>query len=455
MNFKSLFVLDNYTSRIKVLQKKRKIIQLQKLKSESTKIFRTWIINDHKISSDSKQYLSGKYFIFGIPVDLENIDWHKDLFSGFTYPLKRFDRLNTHQYFNKGIELVFPWEQSRFYFGPHLAQKYFVTGNDKYYLQFKNLTLDWIEKNPFLLGVNWLSTMDVAIRAVNWIVTVNLFYDLFKNDPEFEKILSKSLIMHGKYITAFPLIEKGGLTTNHTTSAYTGLLFLALSLKDYQESGQWLEEAVAGLESCINSQIYEDGVDFEGSIPYHRLVLELFAYSAIVSLSNGSDFSKDYFKKLFKMFEYTAAYIDQNGHAPQVGDNDSGRVLIFNTDENNNPYGNEHDHSYLLHLGESIFNYRFPTQCTNSDKSVLQFIPGINKVDLTNLTIKPRATGKSISFENGGAYILKNDKISLLVSCFPTGQNGKGGHNNLDAGSFTLSLNGNRSEEHTSELQSH
>ena len=30
------------------------------------------------------------------------------------------------------------------------------------------------------------------------------------------------------------------------------------------------------------------------------------------------------------MFEFTAAYMDENGNAPQVGDNDSGRLLIFN-----------------------------------------------------------------------------------------------------------------------------
>ena len=97
----------------------------------------------------------------------------------------------------------------------------------------------------------------------------------------------------------------------------------------------------------------------------------------------------------------------------------------------------------MLHVGESIFNYKFPTQCTYSDSSVLQFIPEINKVDLAKLNIKSRATDKSIKFEDGGVYILKNSKFSLLISCFPLGQNGKGGHNNLDVGSFTLSIDGN------------
>ena len=37
---------------------------------------------------------------------------------------------------------------------------------------------------------------------------------------------------------------------------------------------------------------------------------------------------------------------------------------------------------------------------------------------------------------------MKNNKFDLLVSCFPIGQKGKGGHNHLDTGSFALSIKG-------------
>ena len=81
------------------------------------------------------------------------------------------------------MELVFPWELSRFYFGINLAQKYFINEDRYYYEIFGNRLHDWIEKNPFLYGVNWLSTMDVAIRAVNWIVAINLFRENFFLKP--------------------------------------------------------------------------------------------------------------------------------------------------------------------------------------------------------------------------------------------------------------------------------
>ena len=370
MKIKRFFIIDNYAVRLKRLKKRIKIYRLTKLRFTNTSINRIWtIVEDKKF--DLPFNIKNEYSIFGIKINLEGeINWHQDKFSGFKYPLKRFDKINAVQWFDQGIELVFPWEVSRFYFGINLSQKYTITKDLYYYELFKKLVNNWIDSNPYLYGVNWLSTMDSAIRAVNWIIAVNLFASLYEKDNiVFKNKFTVSLTEHAEYIYSFPLIEKGGLTTNHTTSAYTGLLFLALSLIEHSKSDLWLKTAVQGLEKCIQDQVYDDGTDFEGSIPYHRLVLELFAFSAIIAHSNGVKFSNKYYEKLFKMFEFTAAYIDSKGNAPQTGDNDSGRLLIFNALDND-PYEYEHDHSYLLNLGEHIFEYRFKSKCIKRDEVI-------------------------------------------------------------------------------------
>ncbi len=375
------------------------------------------------------------YKVFGKEVNLTNINWHKDYFCGFEYPKKRYDRIKISRYFDKGIDIKFPWEVSRFYFAIPLVQNFLITKDLKYYNQFKKLIFSWITNNPFCYGINWVCTMEVAIRAINWIVAVNLFEPILKKDNIFEKQIIKSLIQHAEYISSFPEIYKNGHTTNHAISDYVGLLFLALTLKEHPKSEKWLKQAKEGLLQCMDYQVYDDGVDFEGSIPYHRLVLELFGYAALVCRANDIALPNCYYKKLFKMFEYTDAYVDYNGNASQVGDNDSGRVLIFHE-------SNECDHSYLLDLGEHIFDYTFISQCRKRNMEFRTFLPKIQKINIDRINIKPRETGKSIVFESGGAYILKNKNISLFVSLFPVGLNGRGGHNHLDIGSFTLSYKG-------------
>ena len=438
---KKFLIPSNYASKYKKIRKSFEVGKLQASIVHPREFNFIWNVEPSKADFSNFTFSDADiYYIFGLPIDLNNIDWHTDKFSYFTYPKKRFDKLNARQYFDKGIDLVFPWEQSRFYFGIHLAQKYFATNDTKYYRQFRNLVLDWIDKNHFLHGVNWLSTMDIAIRAMNWIVTANLFKKLFVKDVEFKSKLSKSLIKHGNYINSFLPVYQNGLTTNHTTSSYAGLLFLGLTFKNKS----WTQKAIEGITGCMINQVYDDGVDFEGSIPYHRLVLEMFAYSAILARANKIDFPGSYYSKLFKMFEFSAAYIDHKGNAPQVGDNDSGRALIFNTSANNNPYDNEHDHSYLLELGRYIFGYDFPSRLSVKKKNYL-LLPDIEQIETNNLNLTTRETGNSIYFQHGKVGILKNKTFSLLVSCFPIGQNGKGGHNNLDTGSFTLSIDGNQS----------
>ena len=251
--------------------------------------------------------------------------------------------------------------------------------------------------------------MEVAIRAINWIVAIDIFGDIFKADKEFSRIVSNALYQHAEYISLFPEISETERTkrhsTNHTTADYNGLLFIALALREHPKSQSWIVQAIEGLEECIRYQTYEDGVNFEASISYHRLVLEMFGYSAVVCRANGIELSNKYFDLLFKMFEYTVAYMDHNGNAPQVGDNDSGRILIFHTVE-------EHDHSYLLDMGEHIFDYSFKSQCKKRNSEFKMWLPQIEKKSIRNLSITPRETDKSISFNKGGAYFLKNDNFS-------------------------------------------
>ncbi|MBK9282716.1 MAG: heparinase II/III family protein [Sphingobacteriaceae bacterium] len=440
MRVKRFFKIENYKFGLEKLLYTYKIKKLEHLKIEPIKVSYIWPISSVQ-NYNVNIFPNLSWSIFGHRVDLDKIEWHKDYVSEFVYPKTRVYKLKIDQWFDKGIDIKFPWELSRFYFAVSLGQKYLITKDEIYYNTFRSLVLDWINENPFLYGVNWLSTMEVAIRSINWIVSINLFSNLVKNDEDFQKTLSQSLLQHAEYIHSFPEIYENGLTTNHTTAGYSGLLFLGLSLKAHPKSKLWIDTAINGLERCIREQIAEDGVDFEGSIPYHRLVLEMFAYSVIVASAQNIKLSGEFYATLFKMFEYTSAYIDKSGNAPQVGDNDSGRLIVFSVADNN-PYISEHDHSYLLSLGEHLFDYKFRSQSLNRDNIILNYLPRVEKVNIDELLIIPRKTDHSISFKESGSYFIKNTNFSFLLSCFPIGQNGKGGHNHLDVGSFTLSING-------------
>jgi len=98
-------------------------------------------------------------------------------------------------------------------------------------------------------------------------------------------------------------------------------------------------------------RVYPDGVDFEGSISYHRLVTELFLSATLLCLKNGIDFPRWYMNHIEKMIEFVMYYTKPDGTVPQIGDNDDGRLHILSN------YGNWNrlDHRYLLSVGAVLF----------------------------------------------------------------------------------------------------
>src|SRR5206468_1003844 len=82
------------------------------------------------------------------------------------------------------------------------------------------------------------------------------------------------------------------------------------------------------------------GIDFEGSIPYHRLVAELFLLPAHYRRRRGLPVENAYAERLGAMARYTAAYSRDDCRVPLLGDADDARVLPFGGQDIN-------DHRYL------------------------------------------------------------------------------------------------------------
>lgn len=432
---KKLLSKNLYTSKYTIIKKYLKTLFLSNKRFYIVDYLPVWQPNA-SIDRDTGIHTYNKINIFGIEINEETIDWHKDYYSGYFFPLIKFNKINIQKLSNKGIDVKFPWELSRFVFALNLAAGYIHTNDEKYYIQYKKLISDWIEKNPFLYGINWKCTMDVAIRAISWILSANVFYVIISHDSEFLKKLSTSLVKHAEYISNFPEIYPDNHTTNHTTADYIGLLFLSVALNKHPKSDKWQKQAIDGILKCMDYQVYDDGGSFEASTSYHRLVTELNAMAAILSIDNKIILPDWYYKKLFKMFEFVASILDKNGNAPLIGDNDSGTILQSN-------YQKSKNYAYLPKLGEIIFNYRFGTYSDITELPALSLLPEITTVKMVVNSITPKSAGESRYFQNSGLCILKNKNLSCVISIMSIGQNGYGGHNHYDCGSFTVSYNGN------------
>ncbi|MBI4379400.1 MAG: alginate lyase family protein [Nitrospinae bacterium] len=353
----------------------------------------------------------------------EKIDWHRDFKAGIRWNSKKYYK-NIPLSKGDGSDIKVPWELSRFHHLTPLGKAYWFTSEERYAKEFIDEINDWIDNNPVYFGVNWACTMDVAIRITNWIVGYYFFKDSENISDEFLLKFLKSILAHGKFIRD-NLEWSEELTSNHYLSNITGLVYLGILFPEFKEASEWREFGVRELMSEMDKQVYEDGVDFESSISYHRLALEFFLYPAILCKLNNIDLSEQFWEKLKRMFEFVRYYLKPNGLAPQIGDNDNGRLHIFKERD-------VLDHSYLHTMQSLLFNSpidRFDEEVLWINPSAFNLQPSASKI-------------KSKSFKEAGIYIMRDGNAYMIISCGPNGQKGNGGHCHNDKLGFELNIHG-------------
>src|SRR5262249_4238066 len=126
-------------------------------------------------------------------------------------------------------------------------------------------------------------------------------------------------------------------------------------------SDKWREVGVQGLIEEMDRQVHTDGGDFESSIPYHRLVLELFTAGALLCRLNGVTLPERFWHKLEGMYEFVLYFVRPDGKAPQVGDADDGRLYILSE------YGSwdRTNFRYLLSTGAALFDRSDMKACSD------------------------------------------------------------------------------------------
>jgi len=366
----------------------------------------------------------------------KKIDWHMDFKTGLRWnPRVYYKRIRPAPY-PGGYDIKVPWELSRCHHFVSLGQAYWITGDEKYAREFVAQVEDWMASNPWPWGVNWACTMDVAIRAVNWLWGLAFFLDSPSLTDEFLLKVTRSLLIHGRHI--MNNLEGSGEdphTTNHYLADLVGLVYLGICCPYFKEAEKWRDFAMHELMLGMEKQVYPEGFDFEASTCYHRLALELFFYTAVLCQRNGIDLPQSFWDRLYKMFEVVLYILKPNGRLPQLGDNDSGRLHIL--------YPRDVlDGTYLLSYATIFFedsDFKLSRFGLAPEAVWLFGKEGVEKWQALRPRSEPLA---SKAFPNAGVYVMRHNDDYMLISCGPNGQNGLGGHAHNDKLSLELCIGG-------------
>ncbi len=203
------------------------------------------------------------------------IDWYLDprIRSPFSARYSRIAQWNLDRMRPGRADIKLPWELSRCQHWPLLGQAYRLTRDERFAFEIANELHDFVEANPVGSAVNWACTMDVALRAANWALALELIRA--RRRPRARVLVARrieALFDHGVFIEGH-LENNYEVTSNHFLSDVVGLLSMWRGSSATCRSGQsGTGNAARGSTQEMKVQVLPDGADYESSVPYHRLV---------------------------------------------------------------------------------------------------------------------------------------------------------------------------------------
>lgn len=365
----------------------------------------------------------------------KEIDWLRDYSSGLRWP----------QAYAYDIDFIDPdrpsdvrsvWELNRLHFLVFLGKAFRVTGDDRFVFKLMSLFNSWQRENPVGYSVNWIYSINVAIRAISMIWAIQLCLRSRALTERFLIHYLGSLISHGRYIIRN--LEYSDRRGNHYLANVVGLIYLGIYLHEYPEAQKWLKYGIDALETEMRLQVLDDGASYEKSVSYHRFVTEMFLSALLMLERNGYHLSVTFKTKLERMLEFVHGYLMPDGTAPLFGDNDEARVHWLGEQSIN-------DHRYLLATGAAYFQRSDFKRIAGrfwEESAWLLGMAGIKRFDQLEAPADYEKTNQSAAFHSGGFFVMRHGSSHLMVDCGDIGMGGRGGHGHADTLSFTLVMHG-------------
>jgi hypothetical protein len=250
------------------------------------------------------------------------IDWHRDPYSGRIWE-RTFWMNYRPEHDPEGRDSKVIHELNRHQHLPRLAKAWLLTGSERYADEAVEQMLTWIEQNPTGIGINWQSSLEIAIRTISWLWT--LFF-LLKSEALTEsaaQIIGTSLFAQLAHIHRHTSLYSSPNT--HLIGEATALFIAGLVFAD----DKWIEAGAAILARESEKQFWPDGVYAENSSYYHCYALDFYLQACILARQNGFPLAETIPAKIQAMLNVVMHLTRPDGTVPLLGDDDGGRALAL------------------------------------------------------------------------------------------------------------------------------
>jgi Heparinase II/III-like protein/Heparinase II/III N-terminus len=356
--------------------------------------------------------------------------WHREALSRLDAPRLHWSRIDHLDSSIVGDHKIL-WEPNRHQYLLAPAVCWLLDRDERAFNLIRLHLESWLTENPPGIGVNWVSSLEVAYRAIAWCWLLWLLGDAPWADLRAR--LAASLEAHGRHIERY--LSTYCSPNTHLTGEALGLFYLGTVLEDSRIAARWRHKGAGILEEWLDRQVLPDGVYFEQASQYHRYTTEIYLHYALLGESTGWKVSASVRAALGRLLDVLRSVASADGRIPLLGDDDGGLLLPL---DHRPP-----DDVRALLLAGAVLLQRPELTHPGAAPGLAYWLCGIEPTERLIRAGETSPAWRDIQFETGGLAAMRDGWTREdAVAVIDAGPHGalSCGHSHADAMAMTLAL---------------
>lgn len=355
------------------------------------------------------------------------VDWHYDPVSGRRSPRVHWSLIDPLDAAAVGDSKVI-WELNRHQWLVRLGQAYRLDGDERHARFFAATLRDWMQHNPPGIGINWASSLELALRLIAWSWALVLFRDAAALTPELRDTIHAWVGAQAAHVDSY--LSHSFSPNTHLTGEALGLYYVGTLFPELDAGGRWRRHGREILLRELTEQVHEDGVYFEQSTCYQRYTVEIYLHFILLARINDEALPPFVTERVQGLVDWLLAVQHPDGSMPRIGDEDGGWLLPLALRKGNDARG-------VFALAAAVFRRADYAWAARGESAEVFWLMGRNGVRaLEGLAPRPPRGPLSRQFPRGGYTVMRSswrrDAHQLIFDAGPLGCPHSAGHGHAD-----------------------
>jgi hypothetical protein len=357
------------------------------------------------------------------------IDWHLDAVNAKRSPRLAFYKV-PYLDFDRCGDVKVTWELNRHQHFTTLAKAYRITGDVCFIEEIRSQFASWQAANPYPTGVNWASSLEIAVRSLSWLWT----YFLLEGVPDTQDLrsaLRRGLGLNARHIERY--LSTYFSPNSHLLGEGLALFFIGTICTEFAAAPRWCTTGWRIVLQEAPRQVRAGGMHFEQSTYYHVYHIDFMLHAVLLARANGIAVPPALERTLLDALE-VLSLLARGGTVPKFGDEDGGRLF--------DPRRNSSDcMSDPLSTGALLFGRGDFKAAAGELREETLWLLGASAVDAWERIRAAAPEPQSFALKSSGIYALAAQHGELITDGGPHGAL-HGGHGHADALSICLRADG-------------